>query len=70
MNHAINFGEEMSKGLRMKRIAFLPIYLSLLLLLQANAKRKGNSWEETDTLDVHAGECPFAVRKGSPEELG
>ena len=31
MNHAINFGEEMSKGLRMKRVALLPFYLSLPL---------------------------------------
>ena len=32
--------------------------------------RRGIVWEERDTLDVHAGECPFAVRKGSPEVLG
>jgi hypothetical protein len=69
MNHAINFGEEMSKGLRMKRVAFLPVYLSLLLL-HAVQNGRGIVWEERDTLDVHAGECPFAVRKGSPEELG
>ena len=29
---------------------------------------RGIVWEK-NTLDVHAGECPFAVRKGSPEEL-
>jgi hypothetical protein len=39
MNHAINFGEEMSKGLRLKRVAFLPVYLSLLSFL-AGAKQK------------------------------
>ena len=42
MNYAIDFGEEMSKGLRMKRVAFLPVYLSLLLL-HAGAKWKGQS---------------------------
>ena len=35
----------------------------------AGAKWKGHSLGG-NTLDVHAGECPFAVRKGSPEELG
>lgn len=67
MNDAINFGKEMSKGLRMKSIAFLPVYLPILLLY---AKGEGLDWEERDTLSVHAGECPFAVRKGNPEELG
>ena len=40
MNDAIDFGEEMSKGLRMKRVAFLPVYLSLLLL-QVGANGRG-----------------------------
>lgn len=45
--------------------------LPVIIIITCRCKAEGGIfWEERDTLDVHAGECPFVVRKGSPEELG
>ena len=52
MNYTIHFGEEMAEGLRIKRVAFLPVYLSLLLT-HVSAK-----WKEYSLREVCYIECP------------